>query len=64
MDLEIYDCTLREGEQAEGASFNLDDRIKLCEELDDFGVDSNMLASAIEALEKGFRYYLLKKERI
>jgi len=37
--LEIYDCTLREGEQAEGASFNFDDRIELVKRLDDFGVD-------------------------
>jgi 2-isopropylmalate synthase len=37
--IEIYDCTLREGEQAEGASFNSESRIELCEQLDDFGVD-------------------------
>ncbi|MEK6859454.1 MAG: alpha-isopropylmalate synthase regulatory domain-containing protein [Nanoarchaeota archaeon] len=37
--IEIYDCTLREGEQAEGARFNLNSRIRLCEELDNFGVD-------------------------
>jgi 2-isopropylmalate synthase len=39
MSLEIYDCTLREGEQAEGASFSLKDRIELCQALDNFGVD-------------------------
>jgi 2-isopropylmalate synthase len=39
MDLEIYDCILREGEQAEGASFSFKDRIELCEKLDEFGVD-------------------------
>ena len=39
MTIEIYDCTLREGEQADGASFNLDDRIELCKKLDEFGVD-------------------------
>lgn len=38
-NLEIYDCTLREGEQAEGASFSFKDRIELCEKLDKFGVD-------------------------
>jgi 2-isopropylmalate synthase len=37
--MEIYDCTLREGEQAKGASFSLDDRLKMCKLLDDFGVD-------------------------
>ena len=37
--LEIYDCTLREGEQAEGASFSFDDRIELALKLDEFGVN-------------------------
>ncbi|MFQ5531744.1 MAG: hypothetical protein ACE5ES_03970, partial [Candidatus Nanoarchaeia archaeon] len=39
MDLEIYDTTLREGEQAAGASFNIDDRIKICDMLDEIGVN-------------------------
>jgi 2-isopropylmalate synthase len=37
--LEIYDCTLREGEQAEGASFSSEGRIELCKMLDEFGVE-------------------------
>jgi len=37
--LEIYDCTLREGEQADGASFVIEERIALCKKLDEFGVD-------------------------
>jgi len=37
--LELYDCTLREGEQAAGASFNLKDRVELFSRLDDFGFD-------------------------
>lgn len=37
--IEIYDCTLREGEQAEGASFSRGDRIELCKRLDEFGVN-------------------------
>jgi 2-isopropylmalate synthase len=39
MTLDIYDCTLREGEQAEGASFSLNERIELVKLLDNFGVD-------------------------
>ncbi len=35
--LELYDCTLREGEQAAGASFSPLDRKKLFSLLDDFG---------------------------
>ena len=37
--MEIYDCTLREGEQAQGASFTNKDRAELCRKLDEFGVD-------------------------
>ena len=37
--MEIYDCTLREGEQAHGASFTDKDRIELCRKLDEFRVD-------------------------
>ena len=39
MQIEIYDCTLREGEQAAEASFSQEDRVKLFEMLDDFGAD-------------------------
>ena len=35
----IYDTTLRDGAQAEGISFTLQDKIKICRILDDFGVD-------------------------
>jgi len=37
--VEIYDCTLREGEQAEGASFSNCNRLELCKRLDEFGVN-------------------------
>jgi len=37
--LELYDCTLREGEQAAGASFDLASRLKVFSALDDFGFD-------------------------
>ncbi len=37
--LDIYDCTLREGEQAAGAHFNFQNRVELAQKLDDFGVD-------------------------
>jgi 2-isopropylmalate synthase len=37
--IEIYDCTLREGEQAAGASFSFENRIELFKKLDKFGVD-------------------------
>ena len=39
MDLELYDCTLREGEQSAGASFSLEDRVDLFRRLDDFGIE-------------------------
>ena len=38
-EIEIYDCTLREGEQAAGAFFSLQERVKLFEILDNFHAD-------------------------
>jgi 2-isopropylmalate synthase len=35
----IYDTTLRDGAQGEGIAFTLQDKIKICERLDEFGVD-------------------------
>ena len=35
----IYDSTLRDGAQAEGISFSLDDKIKIVAALDDMGID-------------------------
>ncbi|MBR2790505.1 MAG: citramalate synthase, partial [Eggerthellaceae bacterium] len=34
-----YDCTLRDGEQAEGISFSLEDKLKIARRLDAFGID-------------------------
>ena len=34
-----YDCTLRDGEQAEGISFSLEDKLKVAKRLDAFGID-------------------------
>jgi len=39
LKLEIYDCTLREGEQAGGVKFSLEDRIKIAKALSEFGVN-------------------------
>ena len=36
--LEIYDCTLREGMQAEGVSFSLSDKLAVIKALDSLGV--------------------------
>lgn len=37
--LEIYDCTLREGEQAGGVHFSIEDRISIVNALNEFGMD-------------------------
>ena len=37
--IEIYDTTLRDGSQAEGISFSLQDKLALAERLDDMGFD-------------------------
>jgi len=37
--IEIYDTTLRDGAQTEGVSYTLEDKLRIAERLDDFGVD-------------------------
>ncbi|MCM8772115.1 MAG: citramalate synthase [Candidatus Omnitrophica bacterium] len=39
MKIEIYDTTLRDGSQGENVFFTLNDKIKIAEKLDDFGID-------------------------
>ena len=34
-----YDCTLRDGEQCEGISLSLDDKLRIVARLDEFGID-------------------------
>ncbi len=35
----IYDTTLRDGSQAEGVSFSIEDKLRIAEKLDEFGID-------------------------
>ncbi len=37
--IELYDTTLRDGAQSEGISFSVSDKLKICEKLDDLGID-------------------------
>jgi len=37
-NVEIYDCTLRDGAQAEGISFSVQDKLRIAQALDDIGV--------------------------
>ena len=37
--ISIFDSTLRDGAQAEGVSFSVNDKLNICRALDDFGVD-------------------------
>lgn len=39
MKIEIYDTTLRDGSQGENIFFTLNDKIKIAEKLDEFGID-------------------------
>ena len=36
--IELYDTTLRDGAQAEGISFSVSDKLKICEKLDELGI--------------------------
>jgi 2-isopropylmalate synthase len=35
----IYDTTLRDGSQAEGVNFSLEDKVRIAQKLDEFGID-------------------------
>lgn len=37
--IELYDTTLRDGAQSEGISFSVMDKLKICEKLDELGID-------------------------
>ena len=37
-NVEIYDSTLRDGAQAEGISFSVEDKLKIVKALDELGV--------------------------
>lgn len=37
--IRLYDCTLRDGAQGPGINFSLQDKVRLCRALDDFGMD-------------------------
>jgi 2-isopropylmalate synthase len=37
--VQLYDTTLRDGSQQEGISFSVEDKVKLCQKLDELGVD-------------------------
>ncbi len=58
--LELYDCTLREGEQAGGVSFSVKDRVDIIKALDELGMPfvevgwpiHEEVVEAFEALEK------------
>jgi 2-isopropylmalate synthase len=37
--IEIYDTTLRDGSQGEGVNFTVEDKLKIAQRLDEFGMD-------------------------
>ena len=39
MTVQLYDTTLRDGAQQEGISFSVEDKLKICQKLDELGID-------------------------
>jgi len=39
MTVQLYDTTLRDGAQQEGISFSVEDKVKICQKLDELGID-------------------------
>jgi len=39
MTAQLYDTTLRDGAQEEGISFSVEDKLKICQKLDELGID-------------------------
>ena len=39
MKITTYDCTLRDGEQCEGITLSLEDKLRVARRLDAFGID-------------------------
>ena len=37
--VQLYDTTLRDGAQEEGISFSVEDKLKICQKLDELGID-------------------------
>ena len=37
--VQLYDTTLRDGTQEEGISFSVEDKLKICQKLDELGID-------------------------
>ena len=48
----IYDTTLRDGAQAEGISFTVNDKLRIARKLDFLGVD--YIEAGIQALTQGY----------
>ena len=39
MKIQLYDTTLRDGTQSEGISLSVNDKLKITQRLDEFGID-------------------------
>ena len=37
--IQLYDTTLRDGAQQEGISFSVEDKLKICQKLDEIAID-------------------------
>lgn len=59
--IQIFDTTLRDGEQTPGVSFSFDERLKIAKQLETWGVDvieAGFPASQVQAVSTLFKPYL------
>ena len=49
--IQIFDTTLRDGEQTPGVNFTFDERLKIAKQLEKWGVDVIEAGSPLQALE-------------
>jgi len=62
-EIYLYDTTLRDGTQREGISLSVDDKLKIAQRLDEFGVQPNAWMNLVCITLKGVGQGRIQKMR-